>query len=176
MRCACCSALPFGPRSLLKKDRASKRGVLNLQNQITANEVTVTPSMLEHRPTSSHIGPEEIDLSSLTSLAEFRSIGEPDLVVELIDLYLKDGPERIQIIKAAAATADATGLKQAAHTLKGSSASLGFHQISGICEQLEQLDWRDSHDRLDALIELLQSRFTKLREALLELRQLRLAL
>ena len=103
--------------------------------------------MLEHRSSSSQIGTEEIDLSGLTSLAELKSIGEPDLVVELIDLYLKDGPERIQKIKTAAARADATGLRQAAHTLKGSSASLGFHQISEICEQLERLDWRDSHHR-----------------------------
>ena len=146
-----------------------------MQNQNTVNEVTVTPSMLEHRPASSQIGPEEIDLSGLTSLAELKSIGEPDLVVELIDLYLKDGPERIQKIKTAAARADATGLKQAAHTLKGSSASLGFHQLSEICEQLERLDWRDSHHRLDALTELLQYKFTRLREVLLDLRRSRLA-
>ncbi len=146
-----------------------------MQNQITVNQVTINSSMLEHRPTSSQIGTEEIDLSGLTSLAELKSIGEPDLVVELIDLYLKDGPERIQTIKAAAARADAAGLKQAAHTLKGSSSSLGFHQISEICEQLERLDWRDSHNRLDALTELLQYKFTRLREVLLDLRRLRLA-
>jgi HPt (histidine-containing phosphotransfer) domain-containing protein len=96
-------------------------------------------------------------------------------VVELIDLYLKDGPERIQKIKTAAARADATGLRQAAHTLKGSSASLGFHQISKICAQFERLDWRDSHHRLDALTELLQYKFTRLREVLLDLRRSRLA-
>jgi HPt (histidine-containing phosphotransfer) domain-containing protein len=118
-------------------------------------------------------GMEEIDLSGLTSLADLRSIGEPDLIVELIDLYLEDASERIQAIKAAAARADATVLKQAAHTLKGSSAGLGFHQIAELSEQLEQLDWRDSHSRLDALTELLQYRFAGLRKALLKLRGLR---
>ena len=146
-----------------------------MQNQITVNQVTITRAILEHRSSSSQIGTEEIDLSGLTSLAELKSIGEPDLVVELIDLYLKDGPERIQKIKTAAARADASDLRQAAHTLKGSSASLGFHQISEICEQLERLDWRDSHHRLDALTELLQYKFTRLREVLLDLRRSRLA-
>jgi HPt (histidine-containing phosphotransfer) domain-containing protein len=141
---------------------------VNLQNHIRADEVIITPAMLEQ------IGTEAIDLSGLTSLSDLRSIGEPDLVIELIDLYLKEGPERIRLIKASAAGADEKGLKQAAHTLRGSSASLGFHQISGICERLEHLDWCDSHDRLDDLTELLQHKFSKLREALLDLRQLRL--
>jgi HPt (histidine-containing phosphotransfer) domain-containing protein len=124
--------------------------------------------------THHQVGKEEIDLSGLTSLADLRSAGEPDLIVELIDLYLNSAAERIQSIEAAAARADVTVLKQAAHTLKGSSASLGFHQIAEISEQLEQLDWRDSQSRLYALLELLQYKFARLREALLTLSQSRL--
>jgi HPt (histidine-containing phosphotransfer) domain-containing protein len=143
-----------------------------LQDQITINEMSNLRAT-QPRQLRSQVGMEEIDLSGLTSLADLRSIGEPDLIVELIDLYLEDASERIQAIKAAAARADATVLKQAAHTLKGSSAGLGFHQIAELSEQLEQLDWRDSHSRLDALTELLQYRFARLRKALLKLRGLR---
>lgn len=146
-----------------------------MQDQITINEMNNFTTTLRCLQTRSQVGVEEIDLSGLTSLADLRSIDEPDLVVELIDLYLKDASERIQAIKAAAAMTDATVLKQAAHTLKGSSAGLGFHQIAEISEQLEQLDWSDSHSRLDALTELLQYRFARLRESLLTLRRVRLS-
>jgi HPt (histidine-containing phosphotransfer) domain-containing protein len=146
-----------------------------LENQIITSEMNYPTATLPCLQTRSQIGVEEIDLSGLTSLADLRSINEPDLVVELIDLYLKDASERIQAIKAAAARADATVLKQAAHALKGSSAGLGFQQIAEISEQLEQLDWRDSRSRLDALTELLQYRFARLRETLLTLRRVRLS-
>jgi len=143
-----------------------------LQAQITINELADPAAMIVCR--STQIGVEEIDLSTLTSFAELRTLAEPDLVVELIDLYLTDVPAQIHAIKAASARSDVTVLKQAAHTLKGSSTSIGFRQIAEICEQLERLDWRDSHNRLDALTELLQYRFARLRDALLTLRQVRL--
>ena len=146
-----------------------------MQNEIAINDMCKFPAELRSLRTHPQVDMEETDLSGLTSLGDLRWVGEPDLVVELIDLYLKDAPERIQSIQAAAARADAVAVKQAAHTLKGSSASLGFHQIAEIAEQLEQLDWRNSHSRFDALTELLQYKFARLREALLKIRESRLS-
>jgi HPt (histidine-containing phosphotransfer) domain-containing protein len=89
---------------------------------------------------------EDIDLSELTAFGEMGTAGEPDVVVELIDLYLKDGPERIRQIKHAAVTADQILLKKAIHTFKGSSGSLGFHQIVELCKQLANYSIKSERD------------------------------
>lgn len=103
-------------------------------------------------------GSEEVDLAALTAFGEISSPGEPDVVVELIDLYLTDGTERIRQIKHAAVTADRILLKKAAHSFKGSSGSLGFDQIAELCEQLERID----DDNRKALVERLEFKFAGL--------------
>lgn len=45
--------------------------------------------------------------------------GDEELMVELVELFLEDLPERLQEIEAALAAGDAEALSRAAHTLKG---------------------------------------------------------
>ena len=78
-----------------------------------------------------------IDPDVIASLDEAWEEGEADLVVELIDLYLGDAPQWVEAMRAAAAGDDATALKRAAHTLKGSSGSLGIRQVAETCRMLE---------------------------------------
>jgi HPt (histidine-containing phosphotransfer) domain-containing protein len=114
---------------------------------------------------------EEIDLAGLTAFGEINTAGEPDLVVELIDLYLTDGAERVTQIKHAAVTADRILLKKAVHTLKGSSGSLGFDQIVELCDQLDRVQGQDD---LKALVERLQLKFASVCATLREFRQSRI--
>jgi histidine phosphotransfer protein HptB len=113
---------------------------------------------------------QEIDLAALTAFGEISTPGEPDLVVELIDLYLTDGAERVGQIKHAAVTADRIQLKKAAHTFKGSSSSLGFDQIVELCERIERVEVEDN---LKALVQQLEFKFAGLCAKLRELRQSR---
>src|SRR5713226_9563640 len=75
---------------------------------------------------------QAIDPAVLASLDEAWDEGEADLVVELIDLYLGDAPQWGEAMRTAAAENDATALKRAAHTLKGSSGSLGIRQVAEV--------------------------------------------
>ncbi|MET0623876.1 MAG: Hpt domain-containing protein [Pyrinomonadaceae bacterium] len=81
---------------------------------------------------------EAVDSVVLLSLEEAQVEGEPDLVVELIDLYAEDTPRRLDAIRSALAARDLAALRRAAHALKGSSASLGARQVMMLCEKLEQ--------------------------------------
>ncbi|HBB86548.1 MAG TPA: hypothetical protein DC047_02910 [Blastocatellia bacterium] len=114
---------------------------------------------------------QEIDLTALTAFGEMTTDGEPDVVVELIDLYLKDGAERVTQIKHAAVTADRILLKNVVHTFKGSSGSLGFQKIVELCEQLERLEGQDN---LNVLMEPLEFEFTRVCDALWKFRQSRI--
>lgn len=82
---------------------------------------------------------EAVDLSVLRSLEEAQVEGEPNLVVELIDLYAEDTPRRLAAIRSAWAARDLAALRGAAHGLKGSSASLGARRVAILCDKLERL-------------------------------------
>ena len=113
---------------------------------------------------------EGIDFSVLAAFDVLAEPGEADLVVELIDLYLKDGADRVQQISHAAVTLDRVLLKKTAHSLKGSSSTLGFHQIVELCKALERIDGQDN---LKTLVELLELKFTNVCVALREFRESR---
>ena len=81
---------------------------------------------------------EAVNLAVLLGLEEAQVEGEPDLIVELIDLYAEDTPRRLAAIRSAWAAGDLAALRRAAHGLKGSSASLGARQVEMICEKLER--------------------------------------
>ena len=107
-----------------------------------------------------------VDPAVLASLDEAWEEGEPDLIVDLIDLYLGDAPQWVEAIRAAAVSQNATLLRRAAHTLKGSSGSLGIRQVAETCRRLEQLDGSDSAARVAALLPRLDREFAKARAAL----------
>jgi HPt (histidine-containing phosphotransfer) domain-containing protein len=117
---------------------------------------------------------QAIDPVVLASLDEAWDEGEADLVVELIDLYLGDAPQWVKAMRTAAAENDATLLKRAAHTLKGSSGSLGICQVAEVCGMLE-LNCSGSAARVDELLQLLDREFDTARAALAAERLRRLA-
>jgi HPt (histidine-containing phosphotransfer) domain-containing protein len=121
-----------------------------------------------HNPLNQESQTKEIDFATLSAFGEINTAGEPDVVVELIDLYLTDGAERVTQIKQAEDTADRILLKKAVHTFKGSSGSLGFQHIVKLCEQLERVQ---GHHDPKQLVAQLDMKFTHLCAALREFRQ-----
>ena len=80
-----------------------------------------------------------IDTSIINGLRELQEPGEPDAAVELIDLFLRDTPVKIQSLQSAIARSDALSLKETAHGLKGSASNLGARRLSRLCADLEKL-------------------------------------
>ena len=108
----------------------------------TADDVGRVPSPAA-RAGALDAAAEAVDFVVLLSLEGVQIEGEPDLVVELIDLYAEDAPHRLTAIRGALAAGDAAALRRAAHGLKGSSASLGARQVWMLCERLERLHGRE---------------------------------
>ena len=118
---------------------------------------------------------EPVDKTVLTALAEAQEEDEPDLIVELIDLYLDDAPKLVGDIQRAAKGGDAVGIKRAAHALKGSSGSIGVSQVAELCKLFEQLNSAELDHRSELLLPLLVREFDRAREALLEERRRRIS-
>ncbi|HUS17755.1 MAG TPA: response regulator, partial [Chloroflexia bacterium] len=80
-----------------------------------------------------------IDRAVLATLRdELQLDGEPDIVQELIDLFVTGTPAILSTIREAVNTGDAAKLHRAAHTLKGSSSNLGARALAGLSGQLEK--------------------------------------
>ena len=133
-------------------------------------ELPVPPALTNGASAVTHA----IDPAILASLDEAWEEGEPDLVVELIDLYLGDAPQWVEAMRTAAAGDDATVLKRAAHTLKGSSGSLGISRVAEVCRMLE-LSCSGSAARVDELLQLMDREFDTARAALAAERKRRVA-
>jgi len=113
-----------------------------------------------------------LDAEVLKSFERVKSNDNSDIVIELIELYLQSTPERIQTIRKAAAENEWDVLKRAAHTVKGSSSTLGLRTLAKVCQALEARSWSCS-DSIDDLVEAVESQFVEAREALLAERKRR---
>lgn len=61
---------------------------------------------------------------------------DPDMV-ELIDLFVAELPERVRLLQDMAAKGDANGLRRLAHQLRGASGGYGFEALGQRAASLE---------------------------------------
>ncbi|HEX7312667.1 MAG TPA: Hpt domain-containing protein [Pyrinomonadaceae bacterium] len=106
---------------------------------------------------------EVMDVAVFLGLEEAQVEGEPDLIVELIDLYTEDAPRRLAAIRSAWAARDLAALRRAAHGLKGSSASLGARQVEMLCDKLERSSGEELLQGGEMLLTRLERESTRVR-------------
>lgn len=116
---------------------------------------------------------ESVDMTVLTSLEDTQLDGEPDLIVELIDLYRAEGARLVGVIKQGLGERDKPAIKRAAHNLRGSSSNLGILQMALICQQIEKSDCSEAFPFLQQLVLSLEHEFKRVESILLAERQRR---
>lgn len=116
---------------------------------------------------------EAVDLDVLTSYDEAQIEGEPDFVVELIDLYLFEVPGLLASLREALDKKDRTTARRLAHTLRGSSGNLGVLQFAAIANKLEHLSAADYETPAKELVLSLEIEFDRARDVLLAERERR---
>ena len=87
-------------------------------------------------------------------IQELRELGgedDPDLLADLVQMFLQDAPGRMKQIEEALASGDIKALEHAAHTLKSSSANIGARGLSAICKRMEELARAKSTDGMSEL-------------------------
>jgi HPt (histidine-containing phosphotransfer) domain-containing protein len=115
-----------------------------------------------------------VDLDVLRSYEKIQLDGEPDLIVELIDLYLEDARRRLTVMKESLAQRNWLSVKREAHSLRGSSGNLGALQMALICDEIEDLESRDLFPSIEALIGRLEQELEQVLHIFLTERRRRL--
>lgn len=80
-----------------------------------------------------------LDRTMLASLQELEDDGEPGFVVDVLRMYQSSLAARLGAIRSAIEGSAAESLRRAAHTLKGSSATLGAEIAADLSGELEEL-------------------------------------
>jgi HPt (histidine-containing phosphotransfer) domain-containing protein len=97
-----------------------------------------------------------VDMTVLRSYEEIQIAGEPDLIVELIDLYLEDAPRRMAVMRKSLADSNWTLLKREAHSLRGSSGNVGALAMARICQEIEGAESAGMFRGIEALLSRLE--------------------
>lgn len=81
--------------------------------------------------------PQDSPLAPYDELLD-RAGGSPELLREVIGLFLEDAPTLLAAVKAGLAAGDAQGTRRSAHALKGSAANFGAPALVNVARQMEQ--------------------------------------
>jgi HPt (histidine-containing phosphotransfer) domain-containing protein len=102
-------------------------------------------------------------------LAKTAGSNAPRLLPQLIPIFLEDGDLLVSRMAQAIQMGDANQLQQAAHRLKGNSASLGTMTIAHLTSQLENLGKAGELATAVQTFTLLSEEYNKVKAALLTL-------
>jgi HPt (histidine-containing phosphotransfer) domain-containing protein len=80
-----------------------------------------------------------LDRSVLAGLRELQEEGEPDILEEIVELFLTDVPPQLVALREAVEASDAHSVERIAHTLKGSCGNLGAVRMAAICSELQDV-------------------------------------
>ena len=118
---------------------------------VLARWVEVAPPA-QPRPAVEDPSGGELDPQILANLVEMDEQSGFTLLDEVVQLLQRDTPPRLAQMQEAVQTGDYAGLKEAAHALRGSAATVGATAMAAITWQLEEMG---RSGRLDGAAELL---------------------
>lgn len=104
--------------------------------------------------------PPPVDDEVLEMLASLQEPGEPDLLVELVTLFLRDTPARLRELEPRPLAAGPTA--RVAHAVKGSAGNLGATHMQELASALEQAGHQGAApDVLAAMADALCAEYTR---------------
>jgi signal transduction histidine kinase/CheY-like chemotaxis protein len=137
------------------------------RSHISANPfVNTTPPSAKPAPAPAAAPAEPpAPVLDMSVIDELRSIlgGE---VERLVEVFLDDTPTIIAALEIAAAGPDMDGLRNAAHTLKSSSANLGAMSLSNAAKRVELAARMGTLERPAVAVAMIANEFARARQAL----------
>jgi two-component system, sensor histidine kinase and response regulator len=95
-----------------------------------------------------------------------RKPAEPDLLTELVELFLSDVSSRLANLREAVEGGDAQSVEQIAHALKGSCGNMGVSRMAAACSELQEVGASGDLARARELLEWTEAEFERVRPML----------
>ena len=110
-----------------------------------------------------------IDHKILSRLEVLQKKGKPDLLKNLIEMFLSRAPDRLQKINDSLEMQNSGSLAAEVHLLRSSCLHLGALRLGNVCSAIESHKEKPSWPKVRSLCDVLQ---TELRDATAELTQM----
>lgn len=78
-----------------------------------------------------------LNMEVIEELLALSDDGDPELLVDLIEMFLADGPTKLDAIMRGVERQDWEQVERAAHALKGSSGNLGATFVQDDCDVIQ---------------------------------------
>ena len=112
-----------------------------------------------------------INEMAINNIRKLQRPGRPSILNKVINAYLDKSPSLIDDLKTGADDGNATLIKEAAHSLKSSSAYIGADSLSEKCKQLEVCASDEQVENVGAIVQQIDVDFEKVAAILSELRE-----
>jgi HPt (histidine-containing phosphotransfer) domain-containing protein len=106
-----------------------------------------------------------LDPETLAQMKE-EVAGDDSFLDEVFANFLENATTTINLLRQAARGGDGRAMVNSAHSLKGSSRTLGAFALADVCERLENLGQADSVADAGELIDELEHEFGRLKDTL----------
>jgi two-component system, sensor histidine kinase and response regulator len=107
-----------------------------------------------------------LDMKIIETLRALQPKGAPDVLGELIDMFIQNVPPQIERIRVAIQQGDSETLYKTAHALKGNSASIGAVRLADHASELEQNGRMQNLQDATQSVERIEQEFTRAVNAL----------
>ena len=113
---------------------------------------------------------EVLDMEVVEELLALTGDGDPELLLDLIHMFLEDAPSKLEAIAQGLEAGDMERVAHAAHSLKGSAGNLGIHMVQDDCDKLQVAGRQQQVDVVRELVPQLERDFSLALAALEDLR------
>jgi CheY-like chemotaxis protein len=118
-----------------------------------------------------HAAPEKPPVEVLDEALFVSHVdGDPQLLRDLVDLFLEECPRLVDEIRFALDRKDAKGVQRGAHSLRGSTSNLGAQMASEAALKLERLAQAGDLRHAESVLQELECQLERLEPALLAVR------
>ena len=83
--------------------------------------------------------PAVLDPAVIATLRQLTPPGEPDVLTEVLQMFLDEFPPRMDRLRNAWASKNIEEMYRAAHSLKGSAGNVGAQRLMKVCSQLDEM-------------------------------------
>jgi CheY-like chemotaxis protein/HPt (histidine-containing phosphotransfer) domain-containing protein len=116
---------------------------------------------------STELEDSPLDYSVLEGIRELQMEDEPDVLADLIGMYLENSQALLGRVRLAFDEHNYNDLRRSIHSLKGTSSTLGAHRLSNYCnEVMRMVDQNASFDLLDVWLPRLEVEHARVCQAL----------
>ena len=118
------------------------------------------------RPAMQNTDQPLLDLEVVQSLKELGGPEDPGLFAELVEMFLRDTPPRIQAMLEASSNGDPMALARAAHSMKSSCGNLGAMSLAHLCQAIEAGGRQGDLEAVRSLVQRSSEEYQKVAQAL----------